>query len=85
MEPLQENPWFPPMLTNMVEVGEETGRLAEMLEKVADFYESEVDATVKGLTSLLEPILIIFLGIVVGGIVLCVMVPMFQLISILGG
>lgn len=85
VEPLQENPWFPPMLTNMVEVGEETGRLAEMLEKVADFYESEVDATVKGLTSLLEPILIIFLGIVVGGIVLCVMVPMFQLISILGG
>ena len=85
VEPLQESLWFPPMLTNMVEVGEETGRLAEMLEKVADFYESEVDATVKGLTSLLEPILIMFLGIVVGGIVLCVMVPMFQLISILGG
>jgi len=85
VEPLQESPWFPPMLTNMVEVGEETGRLAEMLEKVADFYESEVDATVKGLTSLLEPILIMFLGVVVGGIVLCVMVPMFQLISILGG
>ena len=85
VEPLQESAWFPPMLTNMVEVGEETGRLAEMLEKVADFYESEVDATVKGLTSLLEPILIMFLGVVVGGIVLCVMVPMFQLISILGG
>lgn len=85
VEPLQESPWFPPMLTNMVEVGEETGRLAEMLEKVADFYESEVDATVKGLTSLLEPILIMFLGVIVGGIVLCVMVPMFQLISILGG
>ena len=85
VEPLQESPWFPPMLTNMVEVGEETGRLAEMLDKVADFYESEVDATVKGLTSLLEPILIMFLGAIVGGIVLCVMVPMFQLVSILGG
>ena len=85
VEPLQESPWFPPLLTNMVEVGEETGRLAEMLDKVADFYESEVDATVKGLTSLLEPILIMFLGAIVGGIVLCVMVPMFQLISILGG
>jgi type IV pilus assembly protein PilC len=85
VEPLQESPWFPPMLTNMVEVGEETGRLAEMLDKVADFYESEVDATVKGLTSLLEPILIMFLGVIVGGIVLCVMVPMFQLVSILGG
>ena len=56
-----------------------------MLEKVADFYESEVDATVKGLTSLLEPILIMFLVILVGGIVLCFMVPMFPSISLLRG
>jgi len=67
--PLQACGLFPPMVTHMIDVGEETGRLSEMLVKVADFYESEVDATVKGLTSLIEPILIVFLGLVVGFII----------------
>ena len=71
-----------PMLTNMVKAGEETGALAEMLENVVDFYESKVDATVKGLTFLLQAILIIFIGVVANGIVPCIMVPMLQLISL---
>jgi len=71
-----------PMLTNMVAAGEETGALAEMLEKVADFYESKVDATVKELTSLLQAILIIFIGVVAKDIVHFVMVPLLQLISL---
>ncbi|MFY7951416.1 MAG: type II secretion system F family protein, partial [Armatimonadaceae bacterium] len=71
--PLQASGLFPPMVTHMIDVGEETGRLSEMLVKVADFYESEVDATVKGLTSLIEPILIVFLGVVVGFIVVAIM------------
>ena len=71
-----------PMLTNMVMAGEETGALAEMLEKVADFYESKVDATVKELTSLLQAILIIFIGVVAKDIVHFVMVPLLQLISL---
>jgi type IV pilus assembly protein PilC len=70
------------MLTNMVMAGEETGALAEMLEKVADFYESKVDATVKELTSLLQAILIIFIGVVAKDIVHFVMVPLLQLISL---
>jgi len=69
----------------MVVAGEETGDLAEMLETVANFYESTVDELVKGLTSLLEPILIIFISVVAMGIVPCVMVPRFQLISTLDG
>ncbi len=79
--PLQASGLFPPMVTHMIDVGEETGRLSEMLVKVADFYESEVDATVKGLTSLIEPILIVFLGVVVGFIVVAIMAPMFSMVS----
>jgi len=73
------------MVTHMIDVGEETGRLSEMLVKVADFYESEVDATVKALTSLIEPILIVFLGVVVGFIVISIMAPMFKLVSSING
>lgn len=79
--PLQASGLFPPMVTHMIDVGEETGRLSEMLVKVADFYETEVDATVKGLTSLIEPILIVFLGVVVGFIVVAIMAPMFSMVS----
>lgn len=79
--PLLASGLFPPMVTHMVDVGEETGRLSEMLVKVADFYEAEVDATVKALTSLIEPILIVFLGVVVGFIVISIMAPMFKLVS----
>jgi type IV pilus assembly protein PilC len=79
--PLEESQLFPPMVTHMIDVGEETGRLSEMLVKVADFYDQEVDARVKGLTSLIEPILIVFLGVLVGFIAISIMAPMFKLVS----
>lgn len=73
---------FTVMVSQMVEVGEETGALDEMLEKVADMYESEVDATVDSLTSLLEPLLIVAMGLTVGGMLLAVYLPMFRVISL---
>ncbi|MCH7961156.1 MAG: type II secretion system F family protein, partial [Planctomycetes bacterium] len=79
--PLAASGLFPIMVTHMIDVGEETGRLAEMLVKVGDFYDSEVDATVKGLTSMIEPMLIIFLGGVVGFIAISVMTPIFKLVN----
>ncbi|MCX6369187.1 MAG: type II secretion system F family protein [Armatimonadetes bacterium] len=79
--PLVKSGLFPPMVTHMIDIGEETGRMSEMLVKVAEFYEQEVDATVKALTSLIEPILIIFLGVIVGFIVISIMGPMFSIIN----
>jgi type IV pilus assembly protein PilC len=70
------------MVTRMISVGEQTGKLEEMLSKVADFYESEVDAAVSGLTSLIEPLIIAFLGIVVGGIVVSMFLPIVKLIQV---
>lgn len=79
--PLQASGMFPPMVTQMVDVGEETGRLPEMLVKVSDFYDAEVDAAVKGLSSLIEPVLIVCLGGLVGFIAISVMAPIFTLVS----
>ena len=79
--PLVKSGLFPPMVTHMIDIGEETGRMSEMLVKVAEFYEQEVDATVKALTSLIEPILIVFLGVIVGFIVISIMGPMFSIIN----
>lgn len=79
--PLGQSPLFPPMVTQMLAIGEETGALDTMLNKVSDFYDSEVSATVEALTSLLEPILIVFLGVVVGTIVISLYMPIFSLIS----
>jgi len=79
--PLVRSQLFPPMVTHMIDIGEETGRMSEMLVKVAEFYEAEVDATVKALTSLIEPILIVFLGVIVGFIVISIMGPMFSIIN----
>lgn len=79
--PLMQSGLFPPMVTHMIDIGEETGRLSEMMVKVADFYDQEVDATVKALTSLIEPLLIVFLGVIVGFIVFSIMGPMFKLVS----
>lgn len=79
--PLQLSGVFPPMLVQMTKVGEETGALEQMLEKVADFYDIEVETTVQGLTSLLEPVLIIFMGLVVGGMVVSLYLPIFELAS----
>jgi len=77
--PIQANPIFPPMVGHMVAVGEETGQLEHMLAKIADFYEAEVDAKVKALTSLIEPIMIVFVGGVVGFIVIAMYLPIFTL------
>ncbi len=83
--PLRETAVFPPMVTQMVNVGETTGALDAMLAKIADFYEDEVDTAVAGLLTLLEPVMIAFLGLVVGGIVIAMYLPMFDLISKLAG
>ena len=77
--PIQANAIFPPMVGHMVAVGEETGQLEHMLTKIADFYEAEVDAKVKALTSLIEPIMIVFVGGVVGFIVIAMYLPIFSL------
>jgi len=70
---------FPPMLVRMVSAGEQTGKVDVMLEKISDFYDEEIEATLSGLTSLIEPLLIVFLGVVVGGIVICMFLPIFKL------
>ena len=79
--PLRETAVFPAMVTQMISVGETTGALDTMLSKIADFYEEEVDTAVAGLLTLLEPIMIAFLGVVVGGIVIAMYLPIFDLIS----
>ena len=78
-KPLEAHPTFPPMVSHMVAVGEETGQLDTMLGKIADFYEAEVDAKVKALTSLLEPVMIIWVGGIVGFIVISMYLPIFSL------
>jgi type IV pilus assembly protein PilC len=83
--PLKQTGVFPGMVVQMIGVGEATGALDTMLGKIADFYEEEVDAAVAGLLTLLEPIMIAFLGIVVGGIVIAMYLPIFGLISELAG
>lgn len=80
-EPLHRHPIFPPMVVQMMTVGEETGALDAMLEKVADFYDREVDATVSALTSLIEPILIVVMGVTVGGILIALYLPIFNIAS----
>ena len=83
-EPLGDTEVFPPMVVQMIAVGEQTGALDTMLSKIADFYEEEVDVAVAGLMKLLEPILIAFLGVCIGGIVIAMYMPMFSLIGQLG-
>jgi type IV pilus assembly protein PilC len=83
--PLKQTGVFPPMVVQMIGVGEATGALDTMLSKIADFYEDEVDSAVAGMLTLLEPIMIAFLGIVVGGIVIAMYLPIFGLISQLAG
>ena len=79
--PLKDTNVFPPMVTQMIGVGEATGALDTMLAKIAHFYEEEVDTAVAGLLTLLEPIMIAILGVVVGGIVIAMYMPIFDLIS----
>jgi type IV pilus assembly protein PilC len=80
-QPLKESGVFPPMVVQMIGVGEQTGALDAMLSKIADFYEDEVDQAVANLLTLLEPIMIMFLGVTVGGIVISMYLPLFDLIS----
>ena len=80
-EPLRDAEVFPGMVTQMIAVGEQTGAMDAMLQKIADFYEEEVDAAVKDLLTALEPIMIVFLGVVVGGVVISMYLPLFSLIG----
>jgi type IV pilus assembly protein PilC len=79
--PLQKSAVFPAMVISMIAVGEQTGGLDEMLSKIADFYDEEVDAAVSNLLSLMEPVMIVFLGIVVGGMVVAMYLPIFDMIN----
>ena len=81
-KPLSESPVFPSMAVQMIAVGEETGALDAMLNKIAEFYEEEVATAVDGLTSLIEPLMMATLGVVVGGIVVALYLPMFQMVTL---
>jgi type IV pilus assembly protein PilC len=83
-EPLMEDPLFPPMVSQMVKIGEETGELEKMLSKVADFYEDEVDSTIQSLTSIIEPLMMIGVGFMVGIIVIAMYLPMFKMMQLIG-
>ncbi|MFH1380702.1 MAG: type II secretion system F family protein, partial [Candidatus Omnitrophota bacterium] len=82
-EPLAKSGVFPPMVVRMISVGEQTGELEKMLTKIADFYDEQVDVAVSGLTSLIEPLIIAFLGIVIGGIVVCMFLPILKITTII--
>ncbi len=84
-EPLKASGVFPPMVVQMINVGEQTGGLDEMLSKIADFYDDEVDAAVTALTSVLEPIMIVVMGVVIGGMVVAMYMPMFDMIQTVQG
>jgi type IV pilus assembly protein PilC len=81
-QPLIENEIFPPMVSQMVKIGEETGELEKMLSKIADFYEDEVDAAIQTLTSIIEPVMMILVGLMVGVIVISMYLPMFKMLSL---
>jgi type IV pilus assembly protein PilC len=83
-KPLSKSGVFPPMVTRMIAVGEQTGQLEKMLSKVADFYDEQVDAAASALTSMIEPLVIAFLGVVIGGIVISLFLPIFKLTQLVG-
>ena len=80
-QPLKDSGVFPPMVTQMISVGEKTGGLDDMLSKIADFYDEEVDAAVAALTSIIEPVIIVFMGALIGGILIAMYLPMFDIIG----
>ncbi len=84
-DPLQASGVFPPMVCQMISVGESTGALDAMLEKIADFYDEEVDQAVENLTAMIEPVMIIFLGVVVGGLIVSMYLPIFKIAGVVGG
>jgi len=82
-EPLKASGVFPPMVTQMIAVGEQTGALDAMLNKIADFYDDEVDTAVGALTALLEPLMIVILGVIIGGLVVAMYLPIFRLVTLI--
>jgi type IV pilus assembly protein PilC len=82
---LSKHPIFPSMVIRMMTAGEQTGKIDSMLERVADFLDEEIENTLSGLTALIEPLLIVFLGVVVGGIVICMFLPIFKLSDLVSG
>jgi type IV pilus assembly protein PilC len=76
---LRKHKVFPEMVTQMIEVGEESGQISQMLDKVADFYDREVDSAAESLTASIEPIMVLVMGAVVGGMVICLYLPMFTI------
>jgi len=83
-EPLMETGIFPAMVVQMIAVGEATGALDTMLGKIADFYDDEVDAAVEAMTALLEPVMMVFLGGIVGGMIIAMYLPIFKMASVVG-
>jgi type IV pilus assembly protein PilC len=83
--PLRASGVFPPMVVQMIAVGEQTGALDQMLNKIASFYEEEVDAAVETLTSVIEPVMIVIMGTIVGGMLIAMYLPMFKLINVVAG
>ena len=84
-EPLQQSGVFPPMVVQMIAVGEATGAMDAMLSKIADFYDDEVDDAVGALTAMMEPLLMVFLGVVVGGLVIAMYLPIFKIAGTVAG
>ena len=84
-DPLEESGVFPSMVCQMIAVGEATGAMDAMLNKIADFYDDEVDAAVEALTSLREPVMMVFLGALIGGLVVAMYLPVFKLAGAVGG
>ena len=82
--PLTDNPIFPPMVSQMVKIGEETGELEAMLDKIADFYEDEVDSSIQSLTSIIEPLMMVGVGMMVGIIIISMYLPMFKMLTLIG-
>jgi type IV pilus assembly protein PilC len=76
---LGKHPVFPVMIIRMVTAGEQTGKIENMLERISDFLDEEIETTLSGLTSLIEPLLIVFLGVTVGGIAICMFLPIFKM------
>jgi type IV pilus assembly protein PilC len=83
-EPLEQAGIFPPMVVQMVQVGESTGALDNMLNKIADFYEDDVDNLVSNMTALMEPMIMAFLGVILGGLVVAMYLPIFKLGTAVG-
>ncbi|HLL66657.1 MAG TPA: type II secretion system F family protein [Micromonosporaceae bacterium] len=83
--PLRKHKIFPPMVTQMIEVGEESGQISQMLDKIADFYDREVDTAAEQLTASIEPIMVVVMGVVVGGMVVCLYLPMFTIYESISG